>query len=124
VIAAGFVVSYQAWHELREDKFESQRLVRRTAAEAKGLSYVLTDVWWVGTYHAAVLDARRVVYVESPALAAPLIDAITPAELLVVTSASTSDVESRAWSFGRCAVAIQPTVSPNDPVRLLRLSCR
>jgi hypothetical protein len=124
VIAAGLVVSYQACQELREAKLASQRLVHRTAADVQGVSYVLTDVWWLATYNAAAIDYRRTLFVESQAAAAPLVDALAPAELLIVTNAPTDNTDSPDWSFARCAVVARPAALPDDPVRRVRLSCR
>jgi hypothetical protein len=124
VIAAGLVVSSQAIHELREAKLVSQRLVHRTAADAQGVSFVVSDVWWLATYHAAAIDYRRMLFVDSPAAAAPLIDALAPADLLLVTTPSATDAEVRDWSFARCAVVDRLAPGPDDPVRRVRIACR
>ena len=124
MIAAGLVVSSQAIHELREAKLVSQRLVHRTAADAQGVSFVVSDVWWLATYHAAAIDYRRMLFVDSPAAAAPLIDALAPADLLLVTTPSATDAEVRDWSFARCAVVDRLAPGPDDPVRRVRIACR
>jgi hypothetical protein len=124
VIAAGLFVSYQAVHELREAKLVSHTLVQRTAADAQGASFILTDVWWLATYHAAAIDYRRILFVESAAEAAPLVDALAPAELLIVTGATAGDADAHEWSFPRCTVVERPAPIADDPVRRVRLTCR
>lgn len=124
VIVAGVVVSLQAARELREAKIVSDRLVHRTAADAQGASFVVSDVWWLATYHAAAIDYRRMLFVDSPTAAAPLIDALAPAELLLVTNEPANDTDAPDWSFARCAIVDRPAPGPDDPVRRVRLACR
>jgi hypothetical protein len=100
-------------------------MVHRTAAEAERVSFVVTDVWWLATYHAAAIDARRMLVVDAPAAAVPVIRAIAPADVLMVANMEDDPAGvASLWSTAGCVVVDQAPEIPGDPIRLWRLSCR
>ena len=135
-VLAGLAASRSAWRDLGGSKEHYSHLVGQTAAAAAGTTLVLTDVWWVGAAHAAGLEARRIVYVESAVQMGAVIAAIAPAEVLVVEGTERAGAAAggvggragggaerfRAWG----CTAHEPLDSPpiDERIRFVRLSCR
>ena len=121
-IVIGLVTGRTAWGELADAKRSYSRLVRDTVTNMAGASYVVTDVWWLGQMHAAVLPADRVIYVQR-ARAPELLARLQGADVLLVEEAS-ARTPLDAWTGTTCYTPRARRPGRDGRLVYVRLTCR
>jgi hypothetical protein len=121
VLTAGIAVTHSGYLELRAAKTFYAGMAAETA-QAAGARPVLTDVWWVPQVNAAVLDHRRVLWVDDPEKGRRWLETRPAGEVLLILNAS-GPAPLDAWTRGTCYRRVSERRSEQQLV-YLTLSCR
>lgn len=123
VLVAGISTTMAGVRELRESKQTYARMVHATAAQLGPASYVVTDVWWFGQVHAAVIDPARVLHVERPEQAAARLSEYAPRDVLLVRAGGQTSEPADAWVKGTCYTARRTDRSEAGELAYVHLTC-
>jgi hypothetical protein len=121
-VLAGLAASRSAWLELSGSKQAYAQLVHETAAELPDVSYVVTDVWWFGQMHAAILGPQQVLHVEPDRAPGALAHFGDRDVLLVRAADATTPVA--VWTRGTCYIPRAQRAGTDGRLIYTRLSCR
>lgn len=122
-VVISLVVGRTAYRDLRGSKRMYADLAHDTAAQLQGASYVVTDVWWLGQMHAAVIDPDRILYVE-PGKGAALLGRLEGPDVLLVQASGQDTLPPDAWVRGTCYRAGPSMPHFDGRLVVTRLTCK